>query len=348
MARLSLFAGNGPEQALRFRRYLMVAGTALLVLSLLAFCFWEGTLPARPFIIASGAILAAIVAFHLLFRFEWNKRSRDPSLTVPMMVSAICVTTYVLYHIGPARGVFLLVYLMVMLFGVLRLDSRALLAVSAFILFAYGLVIALLTRQPSEGHRLPIEILQWTVLTVVLIWFSLMGGYIGDLRTRLRQSEYDELTLTYNRRRVLEILEHEKMRCDRGGGPLCICMIDIDLFKAVNDNLGHQAGDLVLQIFVKVAQAQLRSIDFLGRYGGEEFLLVLPGTALEGARECAERVRSQTESTNFSAPKENSRITISIGVTQYRSEERVHETLKRADAALYRAKAAGRNQVEYE
>src|SRR5262252_6235586 len=98
---------------------------------------------------------------------------------------------------------------------------------------------------------------------------------------------------------ILQLLGREKIRCDRGGGPLSICMLDIDRFKNVNDSLGHAAGDEVLRKSVRVAEDQLPTIDFMGRYGGEEFLVVLTQTEIEGARECAERVRKHTEHTRF-------------------------------------------------
>jgi diguanylate cyclase (GGDEF)-like protein len=211
----------------------------------------------------------------------------------------------------------------------------------------YGAVIALLMYQ--EALELPqVEILQWVVVNAVLAWFSYMGGYVNDLRRRVRQSEYDELTRAYTRRRILEILSHEKTRADRGAGTLAICIMDIDLFKRVNDGLGHQAGDEVLKTFVNVAQGQLRAIDFIGRHGGDEFLLVLTQTSAQGALECAERVRQQTELRKTTPNGHPFTITVSIGVAQYRPGEVLFDTIQRADEALYRAKSTGRNRVASE
>ena len=127
---------------------------------------------------------------------------------------------------------------------------------------------------------------------------------------------------------------------------MSILLVDIDQFKEFNDRLGHHAGDLVLQSFAQVARGELRAIDFLGRYGGDEFLLVLAQTPIEGARACAERVRRQTARAKPACPQGGCQITVSIGLAQYVVGEGIEETLKRADAALYRAKAAGRNRVE--
>jgi diguanylate cyclase (GGDEF)-like protein len=341
-----LFPHSEPGQALRVRRYLIASGTSLMFVVLLGLCVLEGVLAVRPFAFATAAVLVSIAVFYALFRTELNRKAKDPSLTVPMMLCAIGVVTYALYHVGPARPVFLLMYPVILFFGVFRLNRTALLFATAIIEVGYAIVISMLLQSSPGLDRPHIEILQWVVLTAVLMWFSFMGGYIYDLRRRLKQSEYDELTRIYTRRRVLELLAREKAACDRSGSALSICMMDIDLFKHVNDTLGHYAGDIVLQTFVNAAQRELRSIDILGRHGGEEFLLVLPQTALDGARECAERIRRQTELARAPGAGRGRRITVSIGVAEYQIGERILHTLQRADAALYRAKAAGRNRVE--
>jgi diguanylate cyclase (GGDEF)-like protein len=174
-----------------------------------------------------------------------------------------------------------------------------------------------------------------------------MGGYVHDLRRRLRESGYDRLTGTHNRGRVLDVLAHEKIRGDRGVGPMCVCLVDVDQFKDINDTRGHQVGDLALQCVAKMARDELRVMDFIGRYGGDEFLLVLIQTRLDGARECAERIRKRIALSDCLGDDALRQVTVCIGVTQYRQSESLQDTLQRADAALYRAKTAGRNRVEY-
>jgi diguanylate cyclase (GGDEF)-like protein len=344
----SWFRSGDAEQRVRLRRYLIAAGTSLMLVALLFCYFVEGVLPARPFATASGVTLTAIVVFYVLLRSGWNKKARDPSLTIPMMMVATCVVSYALYHLGPHRTSLLLLYPVIMFFGVFRLNTRALLLICLFMLACYALVVALLLHGTLRVDHPDIEILEAAVFAVVLIWFSFMGGYVYELRRRVRRSEYDELTRSYSRRRILEILANEKIRCDRGAGPLSVCMVDIDRFKGINDAFGHHMGDLVLQTFVKVARGELRTIDAIGRYGGEEFLLLLVQTPLEGARECAERVRQHTQAAEYESTGDRCQVTVSIGVAQYRPPEDVSDTLRRADAALYRAKRAGRNRVELE
>ena len=348
MASFDVFPHNDPDQRLRFHRFVMAAVTSLMLVGLLGLCVIEGMLAPKPFAIAAAAVCAAIAAFYAAFRFGLNERAKDRSLTVPMMLTAVGVVTYVLYHVGPARAVFLLMYPVVLFFGVFKLNTRKLLLISAAMLCGYALVIGLLMHDTAGPEYPHIEMLQWAVLAAVVLWFSFMGGYVHDLRNRLRDAQYDELTGIYMRRRILEIFSHEIIRCDRGAGPLSVCLIDIDLFKEINDSFGHRAGDLVLEKFVQVAQAELRSIDFIGRHGGDEFLVILTQATLEGARECAERIRRQTEAAQPYISGVKRPMTVSIGAAQYRSGERLIDTLERADAALYKAKASGRNRVEAE
>lgn len=335
---------DDPRQRLRFRRYLIAASTSLMFVLLVALCHVRGLIPIWPFVVASTSSLVGIVVFYALFRFEWNVKARDPSLTVPMMLWATATVTYVLHHAGDAAGVFLLIYPVILFFGVFRLRTPAMLVITAGILAAYAPILWKTADRGTAGAP-TVHVLQWIVLAGVLTWFSFMAGYVRELRARLRESEYDELTGAFSRRRILQMLAHEQTRCDRGAGPLAVCMVDVDLFKRVNDTLGHVAGDRALRTFVSIAQEELRAIDFVGRFGGEEFLLVLTQTNLEGACECAERVRIQTECKTAGLLGRESAITVSIGVAEYRPGEDPRATIARADAALYHAKRDGRNRI---
>jgi diguanylate cyclase (GGDEF)-like protein len=345
-ARFSLFPTDDRLQRVRFRRYLIAAGSSLMVVLLLGVCVLAGVLAVWPFAIVAGIVVASTAAFYVVFRSGLNLRARDRSLTVPMMLVAICVVTYALDHLGAMRTVFLLIYPMIMFFGVFRLATGALLLVGGFIMCAYALVVSFPAEQPALPDPKTIELLRGLVLATVLVWFSFMGGYVHDLRQRLRESGYDRLTGTYNRGRVLDMLTHEKIRCDRGAGPLCLCLVDIDELKDVNDTRGHPTGDLALQTVAQIARDELRAIDFIGRYGGDEFLIVLSQTGLDGARECAERIRGRIALSDSIANDMRRQVTVSCGVTQLRQNESLQDALQRADTALYRAKTAGRNRVE--
>jgi diguanylate cyclase (GGDEF)-like protein len=155
----------------------------------------------------------------------------------------------------------------------------------------------------------------------------------------------DELTGSHNRRHLIKLIENEKDRTARLGSLFCLCLLDIDFFKRINDTYGHSAGDTVLREFAVTVQRQIRESDSFGRYGGEEFLLMLPETSIDEAIMLAERVRLSIEKIDFSEISEDLALTVSIGVAEFRSGESISQTVARADEALYLAKSSGRNRV---
>jgi diguanylate cyclase (GGDEF)-like protein len=339
-------ADNKTDRDRLLRRFASSALTSLLFVCILWVVHRFDLLGDTQFYIACAATLACIVTFYLLIRSGWNERRKDPSLSVPMMLASISVNTYVLYSMQTAGGVFLLIYLVSMLFGVFHLATQQMLRVATVILLLYGLVIWLHWSQSPGSTDIRVELLQWAVLAFVVVWFSIMVGYIHTLMARVDQAEFDELTGAYTRRRIFAILRHEKLRADRGAGPLCVCLLDLDNLKRVNDALGHQAVDLQLKMVVLAVQRELRNIDYIGRYGGDEFLLVLTQTPVAGARECADRFRRALEALSATEIGAGLAVTISVGITEYRVRESITQTVRRADAALYRAKAGGRNRIE--
>jgi diguanylate cyclase (GGDEF)-like protein/PAS domain S-box-containing protein len=152
----------------------------------------------------------------------------------------------------------------------------------------------------------------------------------------------DDLTGVLNRRRLFELAKAEVDRSERYGRPFSVAMIDVDLFKKLNDEHGHAAGDEALRALVTIVARALRKVDVLGRYGGEEFLLLLPETETSGAVEVAERMRAAIESESGAYAHA---ITVSVGVAEGRPREGLDALLRRADAALYAAKQGGRNRV---
>jgi len=157
----------------------------------------------------------------------------------------------------------------------------------------------------------------------------------------------DVLTGLHTRRHVLELGGHEEKRWRRKHGHLSLVMIDIDHFKKVNDTHGHSAGDEVLKAFAAVCRRTFRQTDVIGRFGGEEFLAILPETSLDEACVIAERLRRQTQEETIALHHAETRITVSIGATELLdSDSSLEQTISRADVALYRAKGAGRNRIE--
>jgi len=171
-------------------------------------------------------------------------------------------------------------------------------------------------------------------------------GYREHLEVQRQKALIDPLTGLPNRAAWGERLEHEVNTWHQRGNSLSLAMLDLDHFKRINDGYGHLAGDKVLKIIANVLRKRLRPTDFIARFGGEEFVLLMPDSSLSAALAVGEAMRSAIEACPFHFKGEPVTITVSMGIAQFQPGERSDLALKRADEALYRAKAAGRNQVQ--
>ena len=155
----------------------------------------------------------------------------------------------------------------------------------------------------------------------------------------------DPLTNLYNRGKIIELMEAEMARYERKKTSFSVILGDVDHFKQINDTYGHIAGDMVLQSVAYILQSSLRKYDSVGRYGGEEFLVILPGTNIDEARDVAERIRKEIENMDCIFPPNTIKTTISLGVANITENENLKELLSRVDEYLYIAKNEGRNRV---
>ena len=169
---------------------------------------------------------------------------------------------------------------------------------------------------------------------------------LESLNHRLDElSRHDPLTGLSNRRDMMEKLELFKARADRDGSPLTVLMIDMDHFKSINDNQGHELGDRVLQEVARILQGRIRSQDLVARWGGEEFLIALADTNRSGALKAAEQLRDAVEKSGRSGFSPENPVTITLGVAQYQPGEDLQSLITRADDRLYVGKREGRNRV---
>lgn len=326
MAAAALFVGRGLIPDLLST----IVANALLGLGTLAYlvgtCRFHGTDPPwRAWLV----VLAAEVAALLWWTYG------EPSFR--LRVIAVTLTLGALY--------------VALLHFVLRRGSRhfpnrfVAAVLAAHLLVVLGRLLSALEGSVGE------QLLQATLGQLVYLGsyaithLMLAVGAVLLASDRLRSTlefmaTHDPLTLVLNRRAVLDQAERELARSRRHGHPWCLLMIDLDHFKQVNDSHGHRHGDEVLKHFARTTQAQLRKSDSLGRYGGEEFVLLLPHTPLAAATQLAERVRRSLASGHALDCK------VSMGATQWRgAEDTLDAMLTRGDAALYRAKAQGRDRV---
>ncbi len=355
MPGFSLIPKHDEQQAHLIRRYFAGTLSSLLILGFMGAVHVHGYMSLRGLQWCIGGAMASYVVFYVLLRSGFNLRFRDPTLAGAKILAAFTITTIAAYHTqSDARSVFLPVLVMSFFFGIYRLETRMMTILALSCSAGYGVMLGLLGLFNPAELDMQLETLRWWILTIALLWFAVLSGHIGKQRKELFDSklamesmlEHDELTGVGNRRYLTNVLEQEKSRADRSGTPFCVAMLDLDYFKKVNDTYGHAAGDKVLKVFALVAQDGLRRIDYFGRYGGEEFMLIMADTALAGATIKAERLRGNIANTRHAEIDPALVQTVSIGVAEYRRGETVADIQKRADNALYKAKASGRNRVE--
>jgi diguanylate cyclase (GGDEF)-like protein len=215
-----------------------------------------------------------------------------------------------------------------------------------FALLTFGwVVIAIIHGAPKDLMRQ--DHVQSFILALAIFSSCLTGLFSLTLchdqaLTLVRaESQFDLLAGTLNRRGIEHKLEIELRRNERANHPLSVALIDIDFFKAINDTAGHAAGDIALRQVASSISAQLRAYDLLGRFGGDEFLLILPHTPATGAKVVAERIGAAVRS--FSGTTDGPAITLSIGLSEAVAGDYSTSLLARADKALYQAKRQGRN-----
>lgn len=175
------------------------------------------------------------------------------------------------------------------------------------------------------------------------IGYRAIGEDVTDKKRIGELAVTDYLTQLYNRVKLDQELLKEIRRAQRYRTPLCIMLLDIDHFKAFNDTYGHQTGDVVLKTIAAVLRQNSREVDIVGRWGGEEFLIITPSISLAGGKEFAEKLRRAVESRSVEGV---GRVSASFGVAEYREGDTLEHLIGRVDQALYRAKARGRNRVE--
>jgi diguanylate cyclase (GGDEF)-like protein len=365
--------------SIALKRFFLSVGAYLMNTVFVLACWLMGHFSTQ-IVMCYLVLMASInLTFFFYIRSGLNKRFADPTATTLQMMAASLVILFLMYFAGDARSTFLLLVVTILQFGLFHFKTRDFLYLSVFVLGGYGVLIALLLQKQSGAVTLSVEILQWMALFVTLMQFSVLAGNIALLRRKVRENnkilaernaeldernaELDErnaelevalqrisdmairdaLTGVYNRRYLTERIEEEVHRNTRHGSTFCICMIDIDCFKKINDNYGHQAGDVVLCNVAKVASGSLRKTDFFGRFGGEEFVMVLTETPIEGAIITAERLRQRIENLSYPEIDPTLKVTISIGIAEHVRKTEAAATFKKADDALYRAKENGRN-----
>ncbi|HVK94932.1 MAG TPA: GGDEF domain-containing protein [Noviherbaspirillum sp.] len=329
----------------------------LYALSMYIF-YRQGFISGITFISVAAVILAFVILFYGVFKLGFNMRFYEPSLTLPQLVTSLAIMLGVAY-LERATQIALVPFILIAFsFGIFRLSTTWLIVLSMGCLSTYLAIVLMRGHEEGYAYSFRTDLVQWCVFALTLPSMILVGKQIQNLRQLLKATRYqlehyeeksvrDELTGLYNRRQLQTELEQAKMQADTRAVPFSICLIDIDRFKEINDNNGHLTGDTILKEFARIARDSIRDTDILGRYGGDEFLQILPDTDVRGAVVHAERLRVYAHFLDFQKLLEQKHISLSIGVAEYRNGEKITDLISRADTALYQAKQLGRNRVEW-
>ncbi len=344
------------------RQMLAVQAVSCSLISLVLLVYsYAGTV---SIVIPSAYFLSGIALmgfFVVLSETHVNDSFEDHYLTLFQVGGHVALQLGFLLAAPQIGYAFLSVLFLIFEFGALRMTSRQ--ATVAWTLTAMGLVpIFLLTSMPigmPVGTQLErLAAMLCFVLTIGQCAF--LGLYGSSLRKMLYNrsfelraaykrieelAELDELTGSFNRRCIMRMLDDEITRAHRINAQCSIALIDLDWFKRINDAYGHPTGDEVLRTFAITMFANIRSIDRFGRYGGEEFLLLLPDTSNDDAARILDRLRAIIADLDWSAFSPGMQVTISAGVATLAADETADTFLARADSALYAAKARGRNRI---
>ena len=303
-------------------------------------------------LVGSLCMLGGAVFYILLRSAPWSGL-RNWKLAQLQAGFAIVIDLALYAVLDHLQGTLLIGMPVVIVFCAFALRPRQTIVLSALAMAALGATIAALVAWDPLRHPVYEGSMHFALTVVAVVSVTAITGELSRLRAQLLKAvatirtlaTTDELTLLANRRHMHELLAVEQQRRAACPNHVCVALLDIDFFKAINDKYGHAAGDLVLQSFAREAGATLRSADTLARWGGEEFLLLMPDTRLDEALAVLERIGARVTALRVDAVDPTLRVTFSAGVAASLPLERFDEAIQRADEAMYRAKASGRNCV---
>jgi diguanylate cyclase (GGDEF)-like protein len=352
-------SGGDPRQAVELRRFLLASGTYAICIPLVWLAYTFNLIARGPALALVALMVAVNLGFYAVFRARLNRKFSDPSLTWLQVFVGNVVVMYAVYSFDQGRAMVLNLSLVVLTFGVFRFTTREFVRTALQILAGYAAVINLLMYFKPETVNVYHEWFQWAGLAAALPLFAVIGGRISRLRLRLRTSNeelrsalgavrqmatHDHLTGLPNRVLFNEELQRSLARAERHDRPVSLFFMDLDRFKNINDTLGHQFGDRVLQEAGKRLLACVREGDIIARLGGDEFVLLVEeiGDASILTEIARKLLAAVSEIGTIDGQELN--VSLSIGICTYPFDGRDAKTLLAgADIAMYRAKERGRN-----
>lgn len=311
--------------------------------------------PVMAWLVASG--IALNVLFYALVRSGRVAQGFDPGLRRTQLLVGVLLMYPAYMVLGPAAGGLLVVMASHVVYSMFTMRPRQVWQLVGFILGGLALTMAACHQLWPARYPAAVQVSSFLYALLVLPLIAVLAHRITGMTQRLKQQHAelqaalgrlqelatrDELTQAHNRRHMGELMQAQQSHHRRLGQPLALALLDIDHFKQVNDRLGHAAGDAVLRGFALVAREQLRAADLLGRWGGEEFLVLMPNTGRDDAVTALQRLQQRLTERAAEVMPEGLQISFSAGVTVLAPTEPPQAAVERADLAMYRAKTAGR------
>ena len=356
-----LLLGSNPRQLLRLSQAVLVLAVYVVFAGVQHLEVLLGLIDASQSWALTAWNLTGGICFYAAIRSGLNLRLKsDRSLSIPQSMWAMVGITWSYAITGPARGAVILIMILVVVFSMFEQTPAKARAVAAAAFAMLGTVMVWKAVTDPTRYDPRVEGMHLLFAGIVLAAVSVLAVRIGKLRARLEQQRTeladaleriralatrDDLTGLANRRSAIDRMRDELAVRGRPEPGMSLALMDIDHFKLVNDGHGHAAGDAVLRRFAECAQAAIRLGDTLARWGGEEFLLVMPATTPTQAGAAMERVRQALRQASFDDIAPGLKITFSAGVTECAGEPDLESAIARADSAMYEAKGAGRDRV---
>lgn len=346
------------KQRIRISRSLISMLVYVVCVLLTGYAAANNLIEAAPVHRLQIGLVSWIVLIYAYLRSGLNERLADPAMTLPQILGAQVWIAWSYVACAPFRGALMMLLTLVLVFGIFNLDRRGRRITNIYTVALLGSVMGWMAWHDPANYPPKVEFAHFVLMATILPVVSMLGAQLSDMRSKLKRQKNeltealariqdmatrDELTGLYNRRHMNELLQHAVKQTERSGQNFSLCVIDLDHFKHVNDNHGHGAGDEVLRSFARLARQTLRETDALARWGGEEFLMLLPETRHEQGLIGIQRLRERLVDLVVVNHLPDLRVTFSAGLTEFRSGETIEQAVERADQALYQAKAGGRN-----
>ncbi len=361
----SLVLTDDRRQRVLITRALVGSASCALYFGLLVYAVYVGYAQLNQVLLLGCCMLISNTTIYVLLRTGSNTHRTEPSLLFPQVIAAQTWIAGAYAIVGPMHPAALPILALVLVFGMFNLSARETRSASLYTVIVMGVIILYKSITEPAVYEPRLEWVYFFIVLTIMPSISYLALEQATLRERLRRQKrdletknaalvaalarieqmatVDELTGLANRRHMLRLVAEHAQRHARLKHSFCLVMLDLDGFKMINDTYGHGVGDDVIRGFAREATKAMRETDVIARWGGEEFLILLSESPPNDSSIGLGRLRGALVNAVVCDSVPHLRTQFSAGITEYRPLETIEQTIERADKALYKAKASGRN-----